>query len=158
MCLEIFILFSLKRFDGSFDVMETQKTQQPPGVFIGTSDIVGFHNTEHHKNGILIPSRRRIFLLPLAIFFRKYSCLVPVFNKNIEMLHTGGLIDVWTKVYQKMPMPRREKHLEPKQLSIEQVGGIYIIAAYAYALCLFVFFGELISQRIQWLRVLFQYL
>lgn len=138
--------------------MNTQKTQHPPGVFIGTLDIVEYHNILHYKKGILIPSKRRIYLLPLAIFFQKYSFLMLNFNKYIEMLHTGGFIQIWSKIYQKMSLRHRDKHLAPKQISIEQIGGIYIIATCAYAICLLVFFVELLSLKIKFLQTLFRYL
>lgn len=145
-------------YDGSYDILEAQKTQQPPGVYVGGLDIVGYHNRLHHNSGVLTPSRRRIFLFPVSMFFRKYSCLVPAFNKHIDMLHTGGLIQLWSKVYQTIPLPQKEKHVEPKRLAFEQVGGIYIIAAYLYAFCLFVFLVELLSLKVRCLRTMFQYL
>lgn len=149
---------SLKLYDGSIDVMTTQKTQQPPGVLVGTTDIVGYYSSLHYQNGILIPSRRRIYLLPIAVFFRKYSCLMPTFDKQIEMLHTSGLIHMYSQIYQRLSLRHRGKHTEPKQLSMEQVGGIYIIGACAISLCLLVFFIELISLKIRCLRILFKYL
>lgn len=151
-------IFSLKEFDLSFDIMNTQKTQQPPGVLIGTLDMVEYNNILHYKKGILMPSKRRIYLSPLAIFFQKYSCLVPTFNKYIEMLHTGGFIQIWSRIYQKLSLRHLDKHLAPKQISIEQIGGIYIITTYAYAICLLVFFVELLSLKIKFLQNLFKYL
>lgn len=158
MVISLSFFFSLKLYDSSFDILEAQKTQTSPGILVGTMDILGYHNSLHHKSGILIPARRRIFLLSLAIFFRKYSCLVPIFNQQIEKLHSGGFTQIWSKVYQKLPLRNDDTHFEPKQLSMEQLGGIFIIAAYAYAFCLFVFCVELISIKIRCLRVLFQYL
>lgn len=139
--------------------METQKTQNPPGVFIGAADTVGFHNNLHHKTGILIPAKQRIFLLPIVFFFEKYSCLTPAFSSKIELLNSGGLIQLWRRIYQRMPVTHREeKDTEPRQLSLEQVGGIFVIAAWAYGVCLVVFLIELLSMRIRCLQVLFRYL
>lgn len=137
--------------------MTSQKTQQPPGVFVGTIDMVGYHNTLYHKNGVLVPSKRRIYLLPLGIFFQKYSCLMPPFNKYIEMLHTGGFIQMWSKIYQTIYLPHQLKHSVPRKISIEQVSGIYIIALYASAFCLLVFLVELLSLKIRWLQIVFKY-
>lgn len=138
--------------------METQKTQQPPGVFIASLDTVEYHNSLHAESGFLIPSRRRIFLLPLSIFLRKHSCLAPAFNTRIETLQSSGLIQLWSRMYRKMSFYHQAKQNEPKQLSFEQVGGIYIIAAYLYAISLFVFFVELLSLQMRFLRILFKHL
>lgn len=138
--------------------MELQKTQQAPGVFIGTLDMVGYHNSLHHKSGILIPSRHRIFHLSLSIYFQKYSFLMHIFTEHISSLLTAGFIQKQSEFYEKMYAQHRVKQMKPNPLAFEHIKGICSITACAFAICSVVLLAEMISMRIRCLQILFDYL
>lgn len=145
-------------FNGSFDILELQKQHKFPGVSLLLRELVAWHNGLHRQTGVIVPSKQRVILLSLTLYFQKHSFYITLFNKYLEYFKECGLIQIWSKEYRDNYLSRRDIERKPKNLSLTQIEGIFFIQFILCLICVFVFFIELISQRFRFMRSIFSYL
>lgn len=103
----------------------------PSSKHVVTSSLeqVLYFNKINYKEHTLTVCREYLFTYLYGIYFRKNSYLVHMFNKNIALFKTSGLIDFWASDY--ISMKYLNMHIVddgPKQLNIDQLlGGFEVL-------------------------------
>lgn len=112
-------------------------------------EAIGYHNLRYYRSGVLYPSKERVFLLQLSIFFQKHSCLVPVINEQINLMASSGLILKWTDFYLGNKYLYKQKQQPAKKLTLHEISGVFLLCLIFYVFSVIVFIGEMISKKIQ---------
>lgn len=116
-----------------------------------TADIIALFNLHNYKQGNILQSEKRVFMLPLSIYFRKHSCLQRAFDRQIGKYTANGLISTWAKLFR--PPKYKKTNKNPIiQMSFGQVNGIFIISLILYAFSVIIFLFELASLKIKFIR------
>lgn len=128
-------------------------------VYLTTELFVGFYNKQHMNHTVLL-SHEKLFNLQFSIYFRKHSCLTAAMNTQIHLYQVSGLLNKWlTNFYDNAALriggDAKEQRGVHRPLYVGQVSGVFQICAYMLALSLVVLGLELLAQRSQHLRRLF---
>lgn len=88
----------------------------------------------------------------------KESCLEQEFNNQILALTGGGFLESWALRFIDRDHMKEHKDNEPTQLNMSQLSGGYILLVIGLSIASLVFLMELISYRINSLRIFMNYL
>ena len=99
-----------------------------------------------------------VFTFNLVIYMPKESCLEQEFNNQILALTGGGFLESWALRFIDRDHMKEHKDNEPTQLNMSQLSGGYILLVIGLSIASLVFLMELISYRINSLRLFMNYL
>lgn len=99
-------------------------------------------------------AKEKVFATNIVMLFPKYSYLTQVFDTIILKCLNNGLIEYWSRGLERYHHDTMDEYhvaaMKPFQLK-----GLIFVGAFGYLCALTIFFLELSSQRILWLRKLF---
>lgn len=118
------------------------------GAFLASSLRVEYFNIVNSRKVKILKTKDYIRLLPFCMYFRKHSCLMKPFNRQISAYTSSGLINFWASAFRKSAHSKSDKK-EPKPMSLHQVVGVIIVCSFLIAVSLIIFTLELLSTKFQ---------
>lgn len=127
-----------------------------------SSTVIDYYNRRHYRQGLHVErSKKRIMLIPIVLYLQQMSCLEEPINVLINRLVSSGIIEFWASSLH-TPLGRGGRHeddqREPQQMNMHQLLGTFWVCACMLAVATLVFVAELISQRVEVIRGVFEYL
>lgn len=89
---------------------------------------------------------------PVAVYFRKNSHLVEVFNRKLRMLKAAGLVEYWTnKFLEKKYLRVKDEPKGPKKLNLKTLSGGFGLVVLGWLISFLVFAYEVTKVKFKML-------
>lgn len=105
----------------------------------------------------VLNTKQYIKLTPVSIYFGKHSCLQKPINYHINALMSSGLIDFWASKFRPR-YPIKNNQLEPKSLSLSQIGGLITVCTYLILCSIVLLILEMISTNFDSIKIFLDFL
>lgn len=127
------------------------------GAYLTNSLRVDYFNFVNRRKVKILKTKEYIRLLPFCMYFRRHSCLIKPFDKQIAAYTSSGLIDFWANKFRRS-ITNKSDRKEPKPMSLHQIAGVLIMCSYLIAVSLIVFFLEVSSMRFETIKTFLDFL
>lgn len=129
------------------------------GVVYANEYQVTYFNILNSKKGTISYTKDRLFLMPVVMFFPKYSSLPYFINKELLFYAEYGLIKHWTREYtDKRFISVKYDRKRPKKLKIANIIGIINVCCVLIIISCIVFIMELFAQKFEKIRKIIEIL
>lgn len=122
------------------------------------SQVVDYFNLKNFPNANILKTKDIVQSMPFCIYYRKNSCLTRPINQQLIQFQSGGLIQSWSKKFQKPPYLKDKSHMEPTALSFDQISGLVTVCIVATVISIMVFILELMSTSHESIKILLDFL
>jgi hypothetical protein len=124
---------------------------------LGSRDHFVYYNAMKDPLHTFIIADEVIHSMNIVIYFPKTTCLVKAFNKQLDYLFTGGIINHWSEQYfdTRFLKSAALKDKEPKPLRNEHLLGAYLVFFNFLFYASLTFLLELLSLKFRCLRIIF---
>ncbi|XP_016981546.1 uncharacterized protein LOC108046406 [Drosophila rhopaloa] len=118
---------------------------------------MSYYNQRHWSTSQLTHIREHIYNYQLVIYLRRHSLLKFSFDRKIKQLFSAGIIGYFVREFDSSQYSDPyEEDYKVSPIPLEAFCGLYYISSILLSAAVAAFFLELLSQRINWLRRLFE--
>lgn len=129
-------------------------------VFASSLDRIEYFNANNALQIELL--KERLYLLPIVLFVRKQSCLVDVFEEELQRFASNGLLTHWIQTFQPNHRKRLEENHDDTKWSgrfdLMQLLCAFEILAALHVTATFVLMLEMVSTRVALIKYLVDFL
>lgn len=112
-----------------------------------------YFNLMNSQKGSLPRTKDRLFLMPVVMYFSKYSALPKAFNRELLLYAEFGFLEYWTVEYsdKRFSGDRYDQRI-PKELKVKNITGILQICSVLLVFSIFVFVLEVLAIKFLLIR------
>lgn len=158
--LDNLLNFRVKFFTGPKHIAQVWKQLRNPefkGAQLYIEDSMNYQNYKDWPEKPIISAKEYVNMENLVIFYPKNSFLTPSFNRQLDNLNAGGLINHWAIEGQhKDFFIKRLDEKMPSSLNLSQIRGAFYLFVGCLGLSVALFAFELISKNCIFLRRAFE--
>lgn len=116
-----------------------------------------YYNMMHWSTSRLTHIKEHIFLYQMVIYLRRHSLLKFAFDRKIKQLLSAGIIGYFVREFDACQYRKPfEEDYEVTPIPLDSFCGLYYISLIWLSAAVVAFILELLSQRIVWLRRIFE--
>ncbi|KMZ08635.1 uncharacterized protein LOC6725380 [Drosophila simulans] len=145
--------------NGSKDRFDYIQGLGKEGKFTTTSLIatMAYYNMMHWSTSRLTHIKEHIFLYQMVIYLRRHSLLKFAFDRKIKQLLSAGIIGYFVREFDASQYRKPfEEDYEVSPIPLDSFCGLYYVSSIWLSAAVVAFILELLSQRIVWLRRIFE--
>lgn len=128
------------------------------GVVYSNNMQTGYFNLLNSPTRRIQTTKDRLYLMPVVIYFPKYTFLKSLFDHKLILFSENGLLDYWSTKYSDERIEPKHQKRAPMPLELRAFIGLLEICSVLIALSLIVACLELISVKVAILKYLLEHL
>lgn len=125
-------------------------------VYCNDMQLGYFNFLNSNKRRLQMP-KDRLYLMPVVIYFPKYTFLPSLFNSKLTLFAESGLLDYWSGQYIDERKNRKHQKRGPTPLKIRNIVGVLEICSVLLAVSFIVVCLEVLSQKFTILKRSIEY-
>lgn len=143
------LIARLSIYNANIAALNNLTDEQFDGVYMTISQVVDYFNFKHFPKFKILKTKEYIKQLPFCIYYRKHSCLLEAFDRQIRAYTSGGLINYWADSFLKLHHLQNNNdgsEMEAKALKLNQFSGIVTICGCLIIVSVILFIFEFLSE------------
>lgn len=139
------------------DLLRLLTEANPNHAYLTVAQMLDYFTLINFPNFNVLNTKQYIKLTPVVIYFGKHSCLQAPINYHINALISSGLVNFWASKF-RPHFSIKNDELEPKSLSLSQIGGVITVCAYLIFCSIVLLILEIISPDFDAIKTLLDFL
>lgn len=115
------------------------------GAYMAIVQALDYFNFINFPNINVLKTKQDILMTPMCMYHGRHSSLVRPFDEQIGLYKANGLNEKWISIY-KTPTFHQNDNIGPKQLSFDQISGVFIVCSMLLGVSIIFFILELASN------------
>lgn len=122
------------------------------GVVYSNNMQTGYFNLLNSNQRRIRTTKDRLFLMPVVMYYPKYTILQNLFDSKLRLFSENGLLDYWSKKYSDERTDPKYQKRGPMPLEIGHIFGLLEICGVLIAFSLIVVCLELLSLKLVFVK------